>query len=460
MTTILLSINFINFILFRNHWKKLFYLFIFFIPYLGYIQLKISYYTVLAPLIHDFIFIIPLYLIFIFTNKRINILPNDLKRLIFIFILLLIIQLVNPYNELSFVSRLVGLKVWIFYFFLIVIGYNLITNTTDLKKFCNFFSLSALIPCLIGNLLYLLCLIYGYREIMTLFYNDASLAFSATQKFAQFDYGSFKYYRIPSTFSYSTQYLNFCLLALMTTITSIFLSNTLREKRFYKYLLILIIISSFFTGNRGSALYLIIFFLFFSFQHYTIKDIKFLLSKILIFFMLVFFIYKNLPMAEQIVTLGQSYAVESFFKDFGENLSAYFLGAGLGNATAGVRYISITDLKAINEGFYWKIIVELGIPGLLIVLFLFFNYIRQIKIAKIRLFNHNEKVLCNCFYSYIAYQLIVGFKSWVYFEGYPANFIFFLLLGIILKLGSVEYIVESNSNSHQSIHLNIKYNHD
>ena len=100
--------------------------------------------------------------------------------------------------------------------------------------------------------------------------------------------------------------------------------------------------------------------------------------------MLVFFIYKNLPMAEQIVTLGQSYAVESFFKDFGENLSAYFLGAGLGNATAGVRYISITDLKAINEGFYWKIIVELGIPGLLIVLFLFFNYIRQIRSTNLK----------------------------------------------------------------------------
>lgn len=443
MTILLLSLNIFNLFFFRKHWKKLFYLFLFFLPYLGYIQHQIQSATIFAPLIHDIVFLVPIFLFIIFDRKDLNFIPEDLKKLIFLFIVLLIIQLVNPYNDINFLGRLVGLKVWIFYFFMIAVGYHLILNKKDLKKFCNVFSIYAILPCLIGNVIYILFITYGYRETMILFYGDYGMAFRATQSFTQFDYGIFTYYRNPSTFIYSAQYLNFCLLAVMTTITSITLSDTLRESKFYKLLLAFIIISAFFTGNRGSIVYLSIFFIIFSFKHYSIKDIKFVLPKLAFLIIIITLLYKNFSMVEEVTSLGQRYALNTFFENSAENLSNYFFGSGLGNSTSGVRYINKDYLQMINEGLYWKVIVELGVFGLILFMSLFYNYAKQVKIVKIKLINYKEKVFCNCFYAYIIYQFFVGFKSWVYFEGYPANFMFFLILGIILKLGTNQYIENS-----------------
>ena len=145
----------------------------------------------------------------------------------------------------------------------------------------------------------------------------------ASQNFAQFDYGIFKYYRNPSTFSYSAQYLNFCLLALITTITSISLSNSLNESKRYKLLLIFIIISAFFTGNRGSIVYLAIFFTIFSLQHYSLKNIKLVLPKLLFLIIVISFVYKNFSMIEEVASLGQTYTLNTFFGNFSENMSNY-----------------------------------------------------------------------------------------------------------------------------------------
>ena len=70
---------------------------------------------------------------------------------------------------------------------------------------------------------------------------------------------------------------------------------------------------------------------------------------------------------------------------------------------------------------------------------LFFNYLKHAKIARDKLTKYDESVICSAFYSYVCLQMISGLKSWVSFDGYPAGFLFFLFLGIILKLGSDKY---------------------
>jgi len=443
MTGLLLFLNFFNIIFFRKNWKKLFYLLIFFLPYLGYIQLQISQYTVLSPLIHDIIFIVPLFIFFIIDRKKIDFFPQDLKKIIIFFIIILIIQFLNPFNNIGILGRLVGFKVWFFYFFFILVGYHLISNNNDLKKFCNIFSKFAIVPFIIGSLIYISYYLFGFQQTMTFFYGDFSIASKATQNFAKFDYGSFSYFRNPSTFSYSAQYLNYCLIVLITSFTSYFLSKTTKEKNFYKLLIIFTLISAFLTGNRGSIVYISIFLIIFFFQKYQLKDIKFAFVKIILIFLFLIFIYNNIPMIKEIVSLGQLYTTNTFFSNFSENILNYFLGSGLGNSTSGVRYLEGNKLNMINEGLYWKVIVELGFFGLIVFLSLFLNYLKQIKIVKKKLSTYNEINFCYCFYAFILFQIIAGFKSWVYFEGYPSNFIFFLLLGIIIKLGTDDYIKNS-----------------
>ena len=445
MTILLIALLGINTFIFYNQWKKLFYLLIIAVPYLGYLQLHTFTYTIFAPISHDFIFIIPLVIIFIASRKNLNILPLQVRKLVFLLIILLFMQLFNPTNELNFVGRLVGLKIWIFYFFCIFISYHAIEDKNDLKKFCNVFAVSALIPCVIGIVQYFLILSLGYQRGMGLFYLDANLASLSTQNYAQFSYGPLSLFRIPSTFSFVAQYLNFILAAFVPIITSIYLSISLKEKKFYKYILILASIAAFLSGARSAGVFLPIFIIFFYYQEGKFMNIKFFGIKTLVIIGICLIVYDNFYYAEYLTGLGYDYITNEFFYNLTGNVKEFFFGNGLGSKTSGARYVDVeTNMVQLrNEGYYWKVIIELGVLGLFLIVSLFFSYLHPTNLVKKKISLDKEKVFCSAFYAYCSYHMIAAFKSWVTFDGYPTNFIFFIFLGIIFKLGSKKYFDKS-----------------
>ena len=444
MTILLIALLGINTFIFYNQWKKLFYLLIIVVPYLGYLQLHTFTYTILAPISHDFIFIIPLVIIFIASRKNLNILPLQVRKLVFLLIILLSMQFFNPVNELNFAARLVGLKIWIFYFFCIFISYHAIEDKNDLKKFCNVFAVSAIIPCVIGIAQYFLSLSLGHQRGMGLFYLDPNLAFLSTQNYASFIYGPLTLFRIPSTFSYVAQYLNFILAAFVPIITSIYLSSSLKEKKFYTYILILASIGAFLSGNRSAGIFLPIFIIFFYYQERKFMNIKFFGIKTLVITGICLIVYNNFYYAEYLTKLGFEYITEEFFYNLTSSLTEFFFGNGLGSKTSGARYVDAINMVQLrNEGYYWKVIVELGVLGLFLIVSLFFSYLHQTNLVKKKISVYKEKVFCSAFYAYCSFHMIAAFKSWVTFDGYPTNFIFFIFLGIIFKLGSKEYFDKS-----------------
>ena len=203
MNIILIIIGICVLFIFRNDWKKCFYLLIFMIPFFGFIQLHITSLTVLAPLIHDITLILPLYLLFILNRKKTKnvqfYLPSYFTKFVSFFVFFIIIFTINPFYETNFLIRLVGAKVWIFYLLFILIGFEFIENELELKKFCNFFAIVAIIPCVIGILQYLGSFYIDHRETMTFFYGgNARLASITTQGFGQFDWGAgIKIIRLP-----------------------------------------------------------------------------------------------------------------------------------------------------------------------------------------------------------------------------------------------------------------------
>ena len=141
MLLLLISLGVLNIIFFRNNWRNLIYSFIIILPYLGFIQHKIQSYTVFAQLIHDILFVVPIYIIFALKEKEILLIPRSLGNLIVIFGILLAVQFINPFNQLNIIAKLIGLKVWFFYFFFIFIGIKFIEDKFVLKKFCNIFAI-------------------------------------------------------------------------------------------------------------------------------------------------------------------------------------------------------------------------------------------------------------------------------------------------------------------------------
>ena len=258
MTQLIIIISAINLILFKKNSKILFYIFILMIPYLGFIQVKISSFTVLAPLIHDLIFVIPIIIIFL-SSIKIPALPTALKFSLIFFILILFLQFINPWGP-SILVKLVGLKVWLFYFLLIPVGMMFVEKKEDLKKFCNIFAISSIIPFIIGIAQFTLSQIFSSLEVFTFFYGDFETARGLTQNFTYFQFGDIKIFRVTSTFSFIAQYNNFILISFIPIITSIMMSNTLNEKKFYKLVLLIAIIAALTSGTRANFIFFGVFF--------------------------------------------------------------------------------------------------------------------------------------------------------------------------------------------------------
>ena len=95
MDILIFIIGALIFIKFYRNWKKLVYLFMLILPFLGFIINNIKQLTPIAPIIHDFVFIIPLYLILILNrnlNLSLDLFPKKIKYFIFLIIGMSLIQ--------------------------------------------------------------------------------------------------------------------------------------------------------------------------------------------------------------------------------------------------------------------------------------------------------------------------------------------------------------------------------
>ena len=231
------------------------------IPFFGFIQIKILHLTLFAPLIQDLTVILPLYFLFALDKmkKKYNqiYLPRRLKNFLLFFVLFIIAFTINPFFEVDFWIRLVGVKIWIFYLLLIAIGFEFIESELELKKLCNFFAIVAIIPCVIGILQYLGSYYIDYKETMVFFYGGNEMhAQMATQRLAFFNWGAgVRFFRLPSTFTFATQFYAFTICALVPTVASVAFSKTQNEKFFYSMIVGIVILGAYSSGIRSTSLY-------------------------------------------------------------------------------------------------------------------------------------------------------------------------------------------------------------
>ena len=457
MTAILIIIGIGVLVFFRNDWKKTVYLLIFMVPFFGFIQLKILHLTPVAALIHDITIILPMYFLFILNRmkKKYNqfYLPNNFKTFLLFFIIVIFVFAANPFYETSLLVRLVGLKIWIFYLLFIVIGFEFIDNELELKKFCNFFAIVAIIPCAIGIFQYLGSYFINYRETMTAFYSgNYVLANLSTQGFVIFNWGSgVMLYRLPSTFSFAAQFNVYTVCAFVPAFTSVVLSKTYNEKLFYSMIVVLLILAAYASGIRSTTIYILMYLIFL-----ILVQTKF--YKSLICFVFAFLIIgtinlQSLPILHSIVsnvteqsTLNiYSYGV---FSDYSYIFENWFFGAGVGTATPEARHLTIGgfgqfadprlgrlgQIAGFHEGFYAKVIKELGILGVIIVTGVFIVIIYEIFLSHKLLKNNKTSLYCSAVLALFLIAAIMSAKHTSFFTKYPSSFLIYFFIGIAIKL--------------------------
>ena len=443
MLFIFLFLGFLLFIFNKNKWENNVKLLLVLFPLFGLIGNYLRPYSNLSTIFYDFVLIIPIYLNILNKNlnsKNLQIMNANFKFAFLFFVLIILVQLLNPFNSIPLLAKLVGLKVWLFYLFMVPVGFYYINSKFEVVTICKTLSKVAIIPCSIAILQFILSFIFGFKEVMNFFYTE-EIARAVTQNFTKFEIASnIQLMRIPSTFSFPAQFSNYLLFSFVPVLTAIHFSKN-KERLFYIIIFLLIIFSSIASGMRGMYIYVPIFFIYYSIINSKVNKLMFY-GFILLFVLLIIYNFNlsNLNyLFNDIQRLIVSYSptiLEGSFKFLLDN----FFGNGVGVATFQTHYITGRSVEVgpnFNESHFFKVIAELGFIGLVAILILYFTIIKNLLICLKLEEDEGYKIFISSFIAFYLIMLTINFKS-MHIDLFPSNFLIYLFLGIILKLSKVE----------------------
>lgn len=322
-----------------------------------------------AVLIKDILFLIPAYIGFVMSGElgpTLAGIPKSFLTILLLLVGIILVQAINPAGP-GLVATLIGLKVWLFYVPVMLLGYAYVRDRASLLRLSRLMVGLVWLPCVVGILQWLLSITIGYRAAITLFYGDAAAA--ATQQFAQFQ--KVGLIRIPGTFPFATQYLDYVLCMFAPVLGSLAIEDNKFWRKLRMVSLALLFIGGLMTGVRAAfvmiPLSLGIFYLL-SRGGLGIVWVAVLSAGALA---VVFSISGIDPagMLNMESNLSGRYADQQA-GEIKDALNETWVGLGVGTSTTAAQVITNSSSEKpldIYEGYYAKTVAELGVAGLILV---------------------------------------------------------------------------------------------
>ncbi|HZW23951.1 MAG TPA: hypothetical protein VFF26_00550 [Gallionella sp.] len=405
-----------------------------YLPFAGVVTLSL-YPDTLPILYKDFFFVIPAYLAYWGASQDRSV-QERVPELVRIFMwglaVLVFLQSFNPGLAAPLVAA-IGAKVWLFYLPLLFLAFAMIESRDGLVRVLRLMVVLAWIPCCIGIVEWLASAAFGYEEIMVAIYGEA--AEGATQNFVRFDIGG-EFYRIPSTFTFVTQYFGFTLSMLVPAYALAKLDDSVSWRRFAMLTLVLAMLASFMSGARAAYFFVPLLLLMAYWLDGMFRGVlKVMLMVVPILFVALyvagidpFKLYQL--MKELLLTYSDEIAREGLM-DAIENSP---FGTGTGMNTGPARYAFDDPEGFIGiENYYAKAVVELGIPGLVVVAGLFLILLRQGYRIQSQLRDEGLRGCASVMLAFIATTALNSFKGWQ-IDLDPVNVYFWVFAGMLLKL--------------------------
>ena len=183
-------------------WRRSIRWMLLYLPFSGLMPLLMYPDTGLGVLVKDIFFIGPAYagaLVAAIRGRQSLRVPGVPVVLLLCFVALLLVESFNPSVPKPMVA-LLGLKVWLSYLPLVVLGYYLFDSLEDAQRLLKRMLIVAMVPCVLGIIE--AGLVYnGQRDFVYSLYGPAAAA--STQDFATFEFGLT---RISSIFTFISQY--------------------------------------------------------------------------------------------------------------------------------------------------------------------------------------------------------------------------------------------------------------
>jgi hypothetical protein len=399
-----------------------------------------------AILAKDFVFVIPAYILFLgyFLVRR---KPFWFKGapivLMGLLALVVVIQAFNP-DLPNHLVGLIGIKVWLFYIPLFFLGYHLVQNRDKLFRVLGLMSLVALVPAVIG-LVEVVLYYSGHAQTVYDAYGGAASA--ATQGFTTFvlSHGC-TIRRVPSTFSAFYQYYLFG--AAMVAVSFAWWRGSRppgKQLPAAGAVFLIIFLATMFTGVRLA--FLVIPLLVAAIVALAVRSANRLPWASLAAGVAVFAIAGGTAagicgLAAHLSTATSSEAPDVTVRSVNEAVHKTWLGLGAGSDSTAARYafpnVELqTPVGAVEESWYVKAYLELGVFGLAIVIALLAVIVYRAARVHLRIRDPRLKIVSAAMLALTGWVLVYSLKA-QYFDLDPINIYFWLFAGILMSLPRLE----------------------
>ncbi len=417
-----------------QRWQRGVFMLLGYLPFAGAVTLSLSP-SSLPTLFKDCLFVIPAYMAFLLTRKS-GVSQRHIPITIILTMLalaaLVFVQTFNP-GVANWMVAAIGAKVWLFYLPLLFLAFAMVKSREDLIRLLRLMVAMAWIPCGIGIVQWIASMTFGYEATMVAFYG--ATAENATQNFASFDVGG-TFFRIPSTFTFVTQYFGYTLAMIVPTYALMEMDPSGKWRRFATATFWVVILASFMSGARSAYLFVpILLALIYMLEGRFLGMVKMtVVLPTALFSALYVAGIDPIMMFNMMMELVLYYSDEIVQKGLLDAIATTPLGLGTGMNTGSARY-AFDDPNSFLafENYYAKAVYEMGITGLVIVVSLFVAII----IHGCRIHNRIQDAgFRSCSAAILAFIITMALNS---FKGWqidldPINVYFWIFAGILLKL--------------------------
>ena len=351
-------------------WRWAFMGLLVFLPFAGVISLHFhSIKEVL--LLKDFLFVLPGYVSFFLFHRRDTrriAVPKAVLLAMGFLALLVLLQLMNP-GVANLAVAAIGLKVWLFYMPLLFLTSAYVDSREDLARLLRVLVVIAIIPCAIGILQWFGAMTYGYEATMESFY-DEDAARAATSNFGRHYYGG-TYFRIPSTFTYNSQYFGYIMGMVVFSYCLMRSDPSPMWRRFGFIMIGVCVTASALSGARGALVFIPLLLVVTTFLDQRLTGILGMVIAVPVIILTAL----HLGGLDPEITYGATgalvtnYSQEIVYENIINAFLQHPLGTGTGMNTGAARHAYSSDTRAYTqlsffENYYAKAMVELGFIGL------------------------------------------------------------------------------------------------
>jgi hypothetical protein len=440
LTTTILLLGLYTLILIR--WERGLYWLVAYLPFAGAVSLALKLWWP-SLLFKDICLVLPLYLAFL-ARVAIHRESPTLSSPIVVYLMLCLAALVivqaDNYGVANPMMALIGIKVWLFYLPLCFVAYAFVDSPERLIKMLRLIVALSFIPAIVALLQLYLVRHLGYHAAMQVSYGENAL--SVTQGYTQFKVGQGSISRIASIFTFPTQFFGYSLVMMTPAYILWRTDPSPLWRRTGIWALVVAAFATILSGAREAYIFtpLTLAFTFgldrgvFGMIAAASRAFFIVWIGICVFVGATFW-----AMYGFIQPLFSSYARDLAYGGLVKAIHLAPLGMGTGTSTGAARY-ALSDRSSFLaiENYYAKVVVELGIPGLSVVIALFLAIAVVGFKARGTMTFAAFRTCSSAFLAFVIVMFLNSFKGWQ-IDLDPINVYYWLFVGFLLKLPVLEH---------------------